>query len=60
MLALDSDVCPTPVTHPVAPLNTYPFLKKPQIMREVRTSAGPKYSREARGKILGLTKSQPN
>jgi hypothetical protein len=28
MLALDSDVCPTPVTRTVAPLNTYTFLKK--------------------------------
>ena len=28
MLALDSDVCPTPVTYTVAPLNTYTFLKK--------------------------------
>jgi hypothetical protein len=27
MLALDSDVCPTPVTRTVAPLNTYTFLK---------------------------------
>ena len=27
MLALDSDVGPAPVTHPVAPLNTYPFPK---------------------------------
>ena len=27
MLALDSDVCPTSVTSPVAPLNTYTFLK---------------------------------
>ena len=27
MLALDSDVCPTPVTYTVAPLNTYTFLK---------------------------------
>ena len=27
-LALDSDVCPTPVTYYVAPLNTYTFLKK--------------------------------
>ena len=26
MLALDSDVCPTPVTYTVAPLNTYTFL----------------------------------
>jgi hypothetical protein len=26
MLALDSDVCPTPVTRTVAPLNTYTFL----------------------------------
>jgi hypothetical protein len=29
MLALDSDVCPTPVTRTVAPLNTYTFLKEP-------------------------------
>jgi hypothetical protein len=29
MLALDSDVCPTPVTRTVAPLNTYTFLKMP-------------------------------
>ena len=35
MLALDSDVCPapvspdSPVTHPVAPLNTYTFPKRP-------------------------------
>jgi hypothetical protein len=28
MLALDSDVCPTPVTRTVAPLNTYTFLKE--------------------------------
>ena len=28
MLALDSDVCPTPVTYTVAPLNTYTFLKE--------------------------------
>ena len=28
MLALDSDVCPTPVTYTVAPLNTYTFLKR--------------------------------
>ena len=28
MLALDSDVCPTPVTRTVAPLNTYTFLKR--------------------------------
>jgi hypothetical protein len=30
MLALDSDVCPTPVTlypYQIAPLNTYTFLK---------------------------------
>ena len=27
-LALDSDVCPVPVTCPVAPLNTYTFLNK--------------------------------
>ena len=27
VLALDSDVCPVPVTYPVAPLNTYTFLK---------------------------------
>jgi hypothetical protein len=27
MLALDSDVCPTSVPSPVAPLNTYTFLK---------------------------------
>ena len=28
MLALDSDVCPTSVPSPVAPLNTYTFLKQ--------------------------------
>ena len=27
ILALDSDVCPTSVPSPVAPLNTYTFLK---------------------------------
>ena len=27
MLALDSDVCPTSATCPIAPLNTYSFLK---------------------------------
>jgi hypothetical protein len=27
-LALDSDVCPTPVTYTVAPLNTYTFLNR--------------------------------
>ena len=32
MLALDSDVCPTPVTRTVAPLNTYPFLKSLKIL----------------------------
>jgi hypothetical protein len=29
MLALDSDVCPTSVPSPVAPLNTYTFQKEP-------------------------------
>ena len=31
MLALDSDVCPTPVTYTVAPLNTYTFLNHRQV-----------------------------
>ena len=33
MLALDSDVCPVPVTCPVAPLNTYTFLKPTRVCR---------------------------
>ena len=35
MLALDSDVCPTPVTYPVAPLNTYTLLKKWYLWRSI-------------------------
>ena len=39
MLALDSDVCPTPVTRTVAPLNTYTFLKHTQSVTSVSLSS---------------------
>ena len=55
MLALDSDVCPTSVSCPVAPLNTYTFLKKLCVLQVFnatstgchdRRSRRPSYNRE--------------
>jgi hypothetical protein len=40
MLALDSDVCPTQSHTPVAPLNTYTFLKKSFLRSVTRAAAG--------------------
>ena len=44
MLALDSDVCPTSVPSPVAPLNTYTFLNDRHNLRNVLGQHGLKRS----------------
>ena len=40
MLALDSDVCPAPVTYTIAPLNTYTFLKRMGVSINATESLG--------------------
>ena len=47
ILALDSDVCPTSVPSPVAPLNTYTFLKIRAETPLVQKRKGPRDASEA-------------
>ena len=62
IVALDSDVCPTSVPSPVAPLNTYTFLKDTSVEGRPETRRCAEIRRRARlpvySKVVQLYKSK--